>query len=102
MPSMHSLGPPSRPVRREPPKIPQMASRASSIWIALIAYSIVAVAVFSSTWIDPAGSWIGSPQDPGLFVWFLRWVPPPAAPPHHPPFPPPLPSPPPLSPLLHP
>jgi hypothetical protein len=43
-----------------------MASRAPLVWIALIAYSLVAVAIFSSTWIDPACSWIGSPKDPGL------------------------------------
>jgi len=52
-----------------------MASRASLVWIALIAYSLLAVAVFSSTWIDPAGSWIGSPKDPGLFIWYLGWIP---------------------------
>jgi hypothetical protein len=43
--------------------------------MALVAYSVVAVAVFSSTWIDPAGSWIGSPKDPGLFIWYLGWIP---------------------------
>jgi hypothetical protein len=52
-----------------------MASRAPLVWIALIAYSLVAVAVFSSTWIDPPGSWIGSPKDPGLFIWYLGWIP---------------------------
>jgi len=52
-----------------------MASRAPLVWIALIAYSLLAVAVFSSTWIDPAGSWIGSPKDPGLFIWYLGWIP---------------------------
>jgi len=52
-----------------------MASRAPLVWIAPIAYSLLAVAVFSSTWIDPAGSWIGSPKDPGLFIWYLGWIP---------------------------
>ncbi len=52
-----------------------MASRAPSVWIALVAYAVVTVAVFSSTWIDPAGSWIGSPKDPGLFIWYLGWIP---------------------------
>src|SRR5260370_14786867 len=33
------------------------------------------MAVFSSTWMDPAGSWIGSPKDPGLFIWYLGWIP---------------------------
>jgi hypothetical protein len=37
---------------------------------------LLAVAVFSSTWIDhPAGSWIGSPKDPQLFIWYLGWIP---------------------------
>jgi hypothetical protein len=35
----------------------------------------VAVVVFSSTWIDPAGRWIGSPKDPQLFIWYLGWIP---------------------------
>jgi hypothetical protein len=52
-----------------------MASRTRWVWIALVAYSLLAVAVFSSTWIDPAGSWIGSPKDPGLFIWYLGWIP---------------------------
>ncbi len=52
-----------------------MASRAPLVWIAPIAYSLLAVALFSSTWIDPAGSWIGSPKDPGLFIWYLGWIP---------------------------
>ncbi|MGH7761614.1 MAG: hypothetical protein ACREOY_09395 [Candidatus Dormibacteraceae bacterium] len=44
-------------------------------WIALAAYSVLAVAVFSTTWIDPAGRWIGSPKDPRLFIWYLGWIP---------------------------
>src|SRR5712691_11993651 len=75
MPSMHRLGPVSRPFAQKPPKITQMASRAPLVWIAPIAYSLLAVALFSSTWIDPAGSWIGSPKDPGLFIWYLGWIP---------------------------
>src|ERR1700682_3191271 len=47
----------------------------SSVWIALAAYSLLAVATFSSTWIDPAGSWIGTPKDPQLFIWYLGWIP---------------------------
>jgi hypothetical protein len=65
----------SRPVAREPKKIPHVASRTRWVWIALVAYSLLAVAVFSSTWIDPASSWIGSPKDPGLFIWYLGWIP---------------------------
>jgi hypothetical protein len=37
---------------------------------------LLAVAVFSSTWVDhPGGSWIGSPKDPQLFIWYLGWIP---------------------------
>jgi len=43
--------------------------------IALLAYVLLATAAFSSTWIDPAGSWIGSPKDPQLFIWYLGWIP---------------------------
>jgi hypothetical protein len=44
-------------------------------WLALPAYSLLALALFSSTWADPAGSWIGSPHDPRLFIWYLGWIP---------------------------
>jgi hypothetical protein len=44
-------------------------------WIALAAYTLLAVALFSSTWVDPAGRWIGSPKDPQLFIWYLGWIP---------------------------
>jgi hypothetical protein len=43
--------------------------------IALLAYVLLATAAFSSTWVDPAGSWIGSPKDPQLFIWYLGWIP---------------------------
>ena len=42
---------------------------------ALFIYFLIAVALFSSTWIDPAGSLIGTPKDPKLFVWYLGWLP---------------------------
>jgi hypothetical protein len=50
-------------------------SRFPASWVALAAYSLLAVAVFSSTWLDPSGHWIGSPKDPQLFIWYLGWVP---------------------------
>jgi hypothetical protein len=36
---------------------------------------VLAAALFSNTWADPAGSWIGSPKDPALFIWYLGWIP---------------------------
>ena len=42
---------------------------------ALPTYFLIAAALFSSTWIDPAGSLIGTPKDPKLFVWYLGWLP---------------------------
>jgi hypothetical protein len=42
---------------------------------ALLIYFLIAVALFSSTWVDPAGSLIGTPKDPKLFVWYLGWLP---------------------------
>jgi hypothetical protein len=49
--------------------------RLPSIWIALAVYVLLAVAVFSSAWVDPGGRWIGSPKDPQLFIWYLGWIP---------------------------
>jgi hypothetical protein len=49
--------------------------RLPSIWIALAVYVLLAVAVFSSAWVDPADRWIGSPKDPQLFIWYLGWIP---------------------------
>lgn len=43
--------------------------------VALLIYSLLALAIFSGTWVDPAGSWIGSPKDPKLFIWYLGWIP---------------------------
>jgi hypothetical protein len=43
--------------------------------LALLIYLLLAVAMFSSTWVNPAGSWIGSPKDPQLFIWYLGWIP---------------------------
>jgi len=50
-------------------------TRRRAQWIALAVYTLLAVAVFSSTWRDPAGRWIGSPKDPQLFIWYLGWIP---------------------------
>jgi hypothetical protein len=47
----------------------------SSTWVALAVYALLAVAIFSNTWAEPAGRWIGSPKDPQLFVWYLGWIP---------------------------
>jgi hypothetical protein len=43
--------------------------------IALAIYAVLAVEVFASTWVNPAGRWIGSPKDPQLFIWYLGWIP---------------------------
>src|SRR2546428_378956 len=45
------------------------------VWLALFVYAAMAVALFSSIWVEPAGSWIGSPKDPQLFIWYLGWTP---------------------------
>jgi hypothetical protein len=52
-----------------------MIRRPASTWIALAVYSLLALGVFSSAWVDPAGRWIGSPKDPQLFIWYLGWIP---------------------------
>jgi hypothetical protein len=45
--------------------------------LALFVYLLLAVAIFSSTWVNhPDGSsWIGSRKDPQLFIWYLGWIP---------------------------
>jgi len=59
-----------------PPKIRGVTSRRlPAEWVALVAYTILAAALFSRTWMDPAGSWIGTPKDPQLFIWYLGWIP---------------------------
>jgi hypothetical protein len=45
------------------------------VWLALLAYALLALALISSTWVDPARSWIGSAKDPKLFIWYLGWIP---------------------------
>ncbi|MGH9182014.1 MAG: hypothetical protein ACRDY5_09910, partial [Acidimicrobiales bacterium] len=42
---------------------------------ALVAYLVLAVVLFSATWVSAQGRWIGDGGDPPLFMWFLRWVP---------------------------
>jgi hypothetical protein len=49
--------------------------RLPNTWTTLVFYVLLAAALFSSTLIDPAGSWIGSPKDPALFIWYLGWIP---------------------------
>ena len=49
--------------------------RPSATWVALAVYSLLAAAIFSTTWADPAGRWIGTPKDPQLFIWYLGWIP---------------------------
>jgi hypothetical protein len=49
--------------------------RAPSTWTGLAVFALLAVAIFSNTWPDPTGRWIGSPKDPQLFIWYLGWIP---------------------------
>jgi hypothetical protein len=49
--------------------------RSHSTWISLAVYALLAVATFAGTWAHPAGSWIGTPKDPQLFIWYLGWIP---------------------------
>src|SRR4051812_45379224 len=42
---------------------------------ALVAYLVLAFALFSSAWAHPRGRWIGADFDPVLFIWYLRWLP---------------------------
>ena len=74
--SMHMPQAVSSPSLPRPPKIRQVTwRRLPAAWVALLAYTVLAVALFSRTWVDPAGSWIGSPKDPQLFIWYLGWIP---------------------------
>jgi hypothetical protein len=74
--SMHTGLALSSPISARPSKIPQVPwLRVPKTWTALVFYFLLAAALFSRTWIDPAGSWIGSPKDPALFIWYLGWIP---------------------------
>src|SRR5467141_4085834 len=74
MPSMHAPAGVSSSQFGEPERIRHVTPR-RLVWLALLAYGLLALALFSSTWVDPVGSWIGSPKDPQLFIWYLGWIP---------------------------
>jgi len=71
---MHALAGVSSSQFGEPERIRHVTPR-RLVWLALLAYALLALALFSSTWVDPVGSWIGSPKDPKLFIWYLGWIP---------------------------
>ena len=72
--SMHAPAGVSSSQFAEPERIRHVTPR-RLVWLALLAYGLLALALFSSTWVDPTGSWIGSPKDPKLFIWYLGWIP---------------------------
>jgi hypothetical protein len=41
----------------------------------LLAYTVLAVGLFSNVWVHPAAAWIGDAKDPKLFIWYLGWLP---------------------------
>jgi hypothetical protein len=41
----------------------------------LLAYTVLAILVFSDVWISPATRWIGLRKDPQLFLWYLEHLP---------------------------
>jgi hypothetical protein len=49
--------------------------RPPSTLVPLAIYAVLAFTTFASTWGNPSGSWIGSPKDPQLFIWYLGWIP---------------------------
>jgi hypothetical protein len=53
----------------------QRSHRARFGWVALLVYSVIAVAVFAGPWANPTGAWIGDNKDPKLFIWYLGWIP---------------------------
>jgi hypothetical protein len=58
------------------PGDPDHRSRnARFVWVALLVYSILAVAVFSGVWVNSTGAWVGDNKDPKLFIWYLGWIP---------------------------
>ena len=42
---------------------------------ALGGFLLLTVLLFRGAWRSPTTRWIGSPGDPPLFMWFLRWMP---------------------------
>jgi hypothetical protein len=49
--------------------------RRGSAVAALATYAVLAVAMFSSTWIHPTNWWVGVSGDAQQFMWFLGWPP---------------------------
>jgi len=43
--------------------------------VALLTYTVLAVAMFSSTWVHPTNWWVGVSGDAQQFMWFLGWPP---------------------------
>jgi hypothetical protein len=62
-------------MERDPPDADQRLNHTHLWWVALLVYSILAVAVFAGAWANPAGAWIGDNKDPKLFIWYLGWIP---------------------------
>jgi hypothetical protein len=43
--------------------------------VALVVFVLLAVLLFSGTWVHPGTAWIGDDRDPHLFIWYLGWLP---------------------------
>jgi hypothetical protein len=43
--------------------------------LSVAVYAILALALFSGIWPDPATAYVGVGSDPKQFIWFLTWVP---------------------------
>src|SRR3982074_1225462 len=54
--------------------VPRFGRRWSAA-AALVIYTALAAAMFSSTWVHPATWSVGVPGDAREFVWFLSWPP---------------------------
>jgi hypothetical protein len=42
---------------------------------ALLLYIVLAIGLFSSSWVNPTYLSVGRAGDPELFMWLLAWVP---------------------------
>jgi hypothetical protein len=43
--------------------------------VALVGFVALAVALFRRAWAAPTDAWVGTPGDPALHMWFLKWTP---------------------------
>jgi hypothetical protein len=64
---------PAAPATRLQSQAYSVGRRLTSAPFILAGYVVLALVVFSSSWVHPSSAWIGDGGDAGVFSWFYRW-----------------------------